>query len=437
MAKFYKDQQFTFSKDGMACTYPGNRALKNRMNIKARTLGLGNIFTHNKYTDFISISTYNYTKWQVAINDRKSNLYVPIPLSNIQLFIPTELATSQLQWQEAETYFRDNPEKQKFTKPKSSQTKNSFIKIDEVIYLVENKRIPGQSLLGEGSFGKVKRVRSKAGKEFALKIVGIRDQTDQNNYQNSITINNTLKFLIGTVKRNFLPTKFFKGKQIVRKGYLLLKLHLGIGLQDQVKIQPPYHEQNKNIICLNIAEKIKFLHDRNIIHGDIKPSNIMIDGLEVKLFDFGLSTILQRNQLSVSKRSGSLFYIAPEVQEEHFMSKASDIYSFAIMLQRFFPKTLDNIINHVDCHNILSTEHSERPSIHQIIEALTLPQNKEEHTRFLTFFQALKNTNLENDVLAAPIIINPGTIAVPARHIRLELAADQNKNSALNSIWPA
>lgn len=123
--------------------------------------------------------------------------------------------------------------------------------------------------------------------------------------------------------------------------------------------------------------------------------------------------------------------MAPEVQEEHFMSKASDIYSFAIMLQRFFPKTLDNIINHVDCHNILSTEHSERPCIHQIIEALTLPQNKEEHTRFLNFFQALKNTNLKNDVLAAPIIINPGTIAIPAPHICLELTADQNKNSVL------
>lgn len=298
MAIPYKDRLFTLSKDGLTCTHLGNGMLKNRMNNKARYLALGNIFTcdsTNYSAGYISVSIANFEKWQIAMGSPHAILpYIPVSPERTMSHV-------QIQWQRAKEFFKDNPLENKLKKPKLSSTENSFIKIDNEIYLIENQRIPGQSLLGEGSFGKVKRVRSKAGKEFALKIIGIREQsqTDQNNYQNSITINNILKFLIGAMKRSFLPTKIFKGKKIVRKGYLLLKLHLGIELWEQLKIQPAYNDDTKNIICLNIAEKIKFLHDRNIIHGDIKPSNIMIDGLEVKLFDFGLSTILQRNQLSV------------------------------------------------------------------------------------------------------------------------------------------
>ena len=44
-------------------------------------------------------------------------------------------------------------------------------------------------------------------------------------------------------------------------------------------------------ITLQVAKGISYLHKQDIIHGDIKPSNILINGKdEIKVCDFGLST---------------------------------------------------------------------------------------------------------------------------------------------------
>ena len=73
---------------------------------------------------------------------------------------------------------------------------------------------------------------------------------------------------------------------------------------------------------------LKFLHAHGIVHGDVKPSNMMIDRRRrVKLGDFGLAR-------RVSDETGSLIrgttkYMAPEVVSEEFgeVGPASDLYS--------------------------------------------------------------------------------------------------------------
>jgi len=73
---------------------------------------------------------------------------------------------------------------------------------------------------------------------------------------------------------------------------------------------------------------LHYLHDRGIVHGDIKPSNIMIDARRrIKLGDFGLAR-------RVSDRDGTLLkgatrYIAPEVVSDDFgeVESSSDLYS--------------------------------------------------------------------------------------------------------------
>lgn len=73
---------------------------------------------------------------------------------------------------------------------------------------------------------------------------------------------------------------------------------------------------------------LKFLHSHGIVHGDVKPSNLMIDRRRrVKLGDFGLAR-------RVSNESGSLVqgtakYMAPEVVAPEFgdVGPASDLYS--------------------------------------------------------------------------------------------------------------
>lgn len=73
---------------------------------------------------------------------------------------------------------------------------------------------------------------------------------------------------------------------------------------------------------------LKFLHQHGVIHGDIKPSNIMVDKRKrVKVGDFGLARRASNEEGSLVK--GTAKYIAPEVVSDEFgdIGPASDLYS--------------------------------------------------------------------------------------------------------------
>ena len=65
-------------------------------------------------------------------------------------------------------------------------------------------------------------------------------------------------------------------------------------------------------ICEDIALGMCYLHDRDVLHCDLKSSNILIDsGWNLKLCDFGLSAIYQ-DETRLKQYCGTYGYMAPE-----------------------------------------------------------------------------------------------------------------------------
>jgi len=94
-----------------------------------------------------------------------------------------------------------------------------------------------------------------------------------------------------------------------------------------------------------ILSALAFAHQKSVIHRDIRPSNILINlNDDVKIADFGTSTLLQEKQFATTK-IGSPPYMAPE-QFEGKAVFASDIYSagclFYEMVTGFPPIVLAN-----------------------------------------------------------------------------------------------
>ncbi len=94
-----------------------------------------------------------------------------------------------------------------------------------------------------------------------------------------------------------------------------------------------------------ILSALAFAHQKSVIHRDIRPSNILINlDDDVKIADFGTSTLLQEKQFATTK-IGSPPYMAPE-QFEGKAVFASDIYSagslFYEMVTGFPPIVLAN-----------------------------------------------------------------------------------------------
>jgi len=77
---------------------------------------------------------------------------------------------------------------------------------------------------------------------------------------------------------------------------------------------------------------LNYLHSEGIVHGDLRPENILLDcnGF-IKLTDFGSSKLMNLMQQEV-KFEGDLSYIAPEVLSERKITKASDWWTFGLLL---------------------------------------------------------------------------------------------------------
>lgn len=88
-------------------------------------------------------------------------------------------------------------------------------------------------------------------------------------------------------------------------------------------------------IAARAAEALQFAHKNGVLHGDIRPSNILLlPNGEVKVGQLGLATKSTENILAIS-RSGQLapFYIAPEqVTEDRELDCRTDIYSLGATL---------------------------------------------------------------------------------------------------------
>ena len=83
-------------------------------------------------------------------------------------------------------------------------------------------------------------------------------------------------------------------------------------------------------ICAAIAHA----HDRGVVHGDIKPTNVLVmtDG-RAKVLDFGVARVIRDTvtRAQGAARGGTPYYMAPELHRGEPPSPASDQYALAVM----------------------------------------------------------------------------------------------------------
>ncbi|KAJ7277827.1 kinase-like domain-containing protein [Mycena rebaudengoi] len=138
--------------------------------------------------------------------------------------------------------------------------------------------------------------------------------------------------------RNLAPLVAF-----VEERSLLISRFYGLGnLGKFLQDNPSIDLDRRLSLIFGIGTGLNYLHDQGIVHGDMKPSNVLIDDDETPLIcDFGISQLLGSRGYTTAS-VGTRAYIAPELRDKFlrqqrpetgaWTTKESDMYSFGILV---------------------------------------------------------------------------------------------------------
>lgn len=212
----------------------------------------------------------------------------------------------------------------------STSIKNILTLSDQYTILLDKK-------LGGGAFGKLYScINNKTKELYACKIENINTEKPQ--LSNEYKILNMLKNLTGFPK----CIKF----QNSSRGYTLIMERLGPNLETIMTKLPnkKYSMKTTSMIILQCLDRIKDIHDKGIIHRDMKPDNFVIGnkGKEklIYLIDFGLSKIINNDKKnSTIKREkiimGTMRYISMNTHLGNEQTKKDDLESLAYIIIYF------------------------------------------------------------------------------------------------------
>lgn len=199
--------------------------------------------------------------------------------------------------------------------------------------------------IGRGSFGIVYKAKNKETKEFyAVKVLHPEFNKNLKNYikalDNEISIYSKLDH---PCILPFYGASYFSFND-ERRPAIVVK-YAPNGSLDQIFDYGKQHEivfwNNTTKLCIiyGIASAMSYLHENNVIHCDLKPSNILLDEYMCPyIADFGLSQAFDNKNLmsTASSIKGTAIYTAPEIWEDKEITESCDVYSFGLLLYSIF-----------------------------------------------------------------------------------------------------
>ena len=257
----------------------------------------------------------------------------------------------------------------------------------------EKNKYKRGKLLGKGAFGNVYESKNPIfDNKIAMKIID-KNKININDINNEIQNEEKedMKSEINILKKLSHPNivRIFEFYETDNYFYIITEFCKEGELSNYLN-KNILSEAQLCVIFYQVFSGLIYLHQNHIIHGDLKPQNILISSIEnnseynekyawIKIIDFGTAKIFKKTIIKGDDIVGTLYYIAPEVFSSNYdnYDEKSDIWSVGIILYKALTKKYPFIgkSDEETVHYILEGEHDMRPLMNYSEELQDLIKN--------------------------------------------------------------
>jgi serine/threonine protein kinase len=189
--------------------------------------------------------------------------------------------------------------------------------------------IPGyeiQNRLGGGAFGEVYKARKASiGKAYAIKFLKIDDDAQREAVERELE---QVRHFAAIDHPNLVTIEDLGAVQGVP--YLIMG-YAGEDTLARALKSGRLDPQAAFLYFVQACRGVLALHDRRLVHFDLKPSNIFLKGDIARVGDYGLSKMMTDGRLTLSFGRGTPQYMAPEMLKNRADHRA-DLYSLGVIL---------------------------------------------------------------------------------------------------------
>ncbi|XP_052526798.1 serine/threonine-protein kinase Nek5 isoform X3 [Tympanuchus pallidicinctus] len=185
--------------------------------------------------------------------------------------------------------------------------------------------------IGEGSFGKIFLAKAKVDDEqCVIKEIDLTEMPVKEKEASQKEV-----ILLAKMKHANIVT-FYASLQEENKLYIVMEYCDGGDLMKRINMQHGVLFEEDQILSwfVQISLGLKHIHDRKILHRDIKSQNIFLssNGKVAKLGDFGIARQLNDTTEFACTCVGTPYYLSPEICENRPYNNKTDIWSLGCVL---------------------------------------------------------------------------------------------------------
>ena len=139
------------------------------------------------------------------------------------------------------------------------------------------------------------------------------------------------RHILKHIHHNFISNLYFSF-QDKDNLYLILDYFSGGDLRFYLNKNVQFNEKQIKFLVSNIILSLKYLHQNNILHRDMKPENLVFDEKGyLNLTDFGISKKIKKNK-QIKDRSGTPGYLSPEMILKNNQTFVCDYFPVGIII---------------------------------------------------------------------------------------------------------